>query len=498
MSRERDLHNLRQWVDNGDYDKAANLCYGYLKTDPEDAPFLTILGAVMLQTHKPAIGYSLTKRACQLAPKVPGVWMNHGQACSDLWKDKEAERCYKKALKLAVNDDQRSMLCVNMASVLIDTGRFEEAEPWCERAIQLNSGSVKGVANLGFCQLAQRKWAEGWKNYRKCLGSEWRVVQQYNGEPTWEGQKGKIVLYGEQGIGDQISFASMVPDAAKDNEIILDVEERLRPLFQRSFPNVKVYGTRLAKVLDWDEADRNPDYSLPMGQIGEFYRLNDRDFPGTSYLKPCPDRLFMWQSLFKRKKKPVIGIAWRGGIAKTGARFRQWDLEQLLPILKSVDAHWVSLQYKPAGKEIAEFKKAHPEIDIVEYPHATLTQDYDDTAALVAALDHVVTMQTTIVHTAGGLGIPCWAHVPMNSQWRYGAEGEDFLWAKSVRIFRQKKRGYWDDVINETAERLSAHFNGLRGAAKKAPQHGKLRGSRGKVRANGRWHDRPAGDQPRT
>jgi tetratricopeptide (TPR) repeat protein len=416
-------------------------------------------------------------------------------ACNDLWFEKKAERYYKKGLKFARTDEQQSMFHVNIASVMIDTGRFDEAEPHCQAAIELNPDSIKAIANLGFCQLAQKKWDIGWQNYRKCIGSEWRPVFKYNGdEPLWEGESGgKLVLYQEQGLGDIISFASMLPDAQKDNEIVLDVEPRLKNLMQRSFPDIKVYGTYRQKSAHWEPQDQACDYSLPMGQIGEHYRTKDSDFPGKPYLVPDPDRVLQWKALFETKKKPVIGIAWRGGIPKTGSKFRQWNLEQLLPILKSVDAHWVSLQYKDAQKEIDAFKKHHPEIDIVQYRHGTLTNDYDDTVALIAALDQVVTMQTAVVHVAGALGVPAWVHVPQNSQWRYGSEGEKFMWADSVRIIRQKVRGQWDDVIKETAEQLSAYHGRVSKGAGKAPRKGKLRSNSKKVRPSG---DRSNGKQP--
>jgi ADP-heptose:LPS heptosyltransferase len=224
--------------------------------------------------------------------------------------------------------------------------------------------------------------------------------------------------------------------------------------------------------------------------------MDDKSFPGKPYLVPDPDRVLQWKALFKTKKKPVIGIAWRGGIPKTGSKFRQWSLDQLLPILQSVDAHWVSLQYKDAEKEIQAFREKHPDIDLVQYRHGTLTNDYDDTVALIASLDHVVTMQTAVVHVAGALGIPAWVHVPQNSQWRYGAEGEDFLWADSVKIIRQNTRGRWDDVIKETARKLNVHYGRLSKGAGKAPRKGKLRGNRKAVRPNGKRNRRPDGDQP--
>ena len=319
-----------------------------------------------------------------------------------------------------------------------------------------------------------------------------------NGEPLWDGKaKGTILVYGEQGIGDEISFSQMIPQMQEwcDNNgsrLIVDVNNRLEALIQRSFPETEVHGSRGQKYYDFDP--KVVDHSLPIAQLGEFFRTKDSDFTGEPYLKADPDRVQMWKHLFASKGKPVIGIGWQGGIWKTAAKFRQLTLDELLPVMRSVDAHWVSLQYKPSGGHIEAFKKEHPEIDIVEYAHGTLSNDYDDTVAMIAAMDMVVTMQTSTVHVAGGLGIPCWTFVPRTSQWRYGQSGEDFPWAKSVRIIRQNTDGVWDDVMNKTGEEL-ANFSRLsRPAAVDArKQEDKLRDHGRKVRGSGRSDDRRNG-----
>jgi hypothetical protein len=158
-----------------------------------------------------------------------------------------------------------------------------------------------------------------------------------------------------------------------------------------------------------------------------------------------------WKALFESKQKPVIGIGFMSGIWKTGAKFRCMDLETMYPLLSSIDAHWVSLQYKPSGKLVRAFKEEHPDIDIVEYPHGTLSNDYDDTVSMIAAMDRVIAIQTTAIHVAGGLGVPCDVLVPKTSQWRYGQTGEHFPWAASVRIVRQTKHGDWTDPIKKLA-----------------------------------------------
>ena len=481
-----EIELARQCYEANDFDNAYKLCDKNLKEDPNHPKWLTIMGLTLLGAGKPTVAYSLTKRVTEIAPKDAYGWLNMGMVAAALWRDDEAERCYRRGLKFSTEDEQRSMLHVNMSSVLIDTGRFSEAEPHCIKALEMMPGSVKGHSNLGFCQLAQRNW-KGWANYRYVLGHEWRPRHSYGDEPDWSGEKGTIAIYGEQGLGDQISFASMIPDMLKwakenDSRFVFDIQPRLEQLFKRSFPEATVYGTQGQKVLSWAEEDTHIDYSLPIGQCAEFFRTTDESFPGTPYLKADPDRVLQWQSLFNSKKKPTIGIAWSGGIPKTGSKFRRVGLEQLKPILDSVDAHWVSLQYKPSGKEI----QGTP---IVEYRHGTLSNDYDDTVAMIASLDMVIAMHTTAIHVAGGLGIPCWTMVPKNSQWRYGQGVDDFLWAKSVRLFRQTERGEWADVIDRIAGELRAVYPRVSKEPAKATRKGKLRRDRTKIRSNGSKHN---------
>ena len=486
--------------DQGDHEGAYEIAYKWLKLDPNDPAALCLLCAVMIDTDKVAVAYPIAKQLAQNAPEAAVSWLNLGRCAADLWRLKEAMRAYKRALSIAKDDKTKSSICVNMGSMLVDHGRFSEADKWCRKAIAYNPESTKGKANLGFAQLAARDWAEGWKNYRYCIGENGRYYAQYNGEPLWEKQEGTILIYGEQGLGDEISFAQMLPDAQKwcdehNSRLIVDVQPRLKNLLRRSFPEIEIHGSRSQKRIDWDPSE--VEYSLPIAQLGEFFRNDEKQFTGKPYLKADPDRVEMWKHLFKKKKKPVIGIGWQGGIWQTAAKFRQLSLEQLLPVLKSVDAHWVSLQYKPSGKQIEAFREEHPEIDIVEYPHGTLSNDYDDTVAMIAAMDMVVTMQTTTVHVAGGLGVPCWTFVPRTSQWRYGQDGEDFPWAKSVRIIRQTTDGVWDDVMEKTGEEL-ANFprisKATAGTTRK--QKNKLRNNRGKVRGNGSRNVSGHGDRP--
>jgi len=390
-----------------------------------------------------------------MARDNPYCWGNLGNIEHELYRFEQAEFCFEEGLKVAKTDAQRGFIYLTYAAMLVQKGDWGRALPMARKALAYKD-KAKTRANLGLALLAVGQWKEGWPLYDAIIGFDRsRRKMQYQDEGEWDGSKGKnVVIYDEQGIGDAISFASMVPDALKDAKVVLDVRPELKGLFQRSFPEAKVYGSATGLGEDW-RAKHRIDASISLGGLGKLYRPTPESCPGTDYLKPDPDRVRMWKALFSIETKPVIGIAWSGGMEHTGAKHRLWKLDDLLPIFRSVDAVWVSLQYKDAEKEIAAFREDHPEIDLRQYAFGTLTKDYDDTAALVECLDLVVGVQTAVHHLAGAMGKESWCFVNKHGQWRYGPNTQKTLpWYRSVRLFRNIDGWPFEEAATELKERF--------------------------------------------
>jgi len=445
-----------QLTDGGKPDEAIKLCEEFLVKHPDDAQVLTALASALKKVGRPASAYYVAKYSVQLRPDRPETWCAVGHTAQHLWRNDEALSSYRKAMQRAKTDKQKALYNNNIGSVHLDNGAFAKAEPFCREAIKLDANDKLAKHNLGLSLLAQHKWKEGWENYSHSVGTFNRLNVKYRSpnEPSWDGAKGQtVVVYGEQGLGDEICAASMLPDVIRDSKrVIVDCDKRLEGLFKRSFPGAAVYGTRWSKPEDgkrWAESSQSIDASLPGFEVAKFYRNADEDFPGTPYLVADPDRVAMWKALWERKKKPVIGIAWTGGTWQNAAAYRQLPLKEWQPIFDAVDAHWVSLQYKDASEEI----KGAP---VTQYAYATLTKDYDDTAALVASCDLVIAMQTSVVHLAGALGVPVWSMIPSTSQWRYGESGDGLVWYKSAKLYRQGKD--WSSTVKQIREDLHAYF----------------------------------------
>lgn len=460
-----ELATARALIERRQFPEAWKLIDAALLANPDDPPALVLANYFHIRTANYPLAYFISRRVSEVIPRDPVAWINLSQACKFMQLEKEAERAARQGLSIAKRPEEQCTLYTNLSGIYIDAGRYGEAEVILKKALAITPDDSKLIANLGMCQLALHNWSEGWKNYRAFIGTEERVRQIYNEPPEaeWEGGFGEtVLLYGDQGIGDEICFASMVHDALERcGKLILNVDKRLTGLFRRSFPLARVYGNRdvtIAKGAKWDSADAKIDASLPLSQVGEFFRLNDEDFPAEPYLTPDPDRVLMWKSLFAAKRKPVIGLAWTGGLWHTGSKFRACTLEQLLPIMQAVDAHWVSLQYKDAAKEIEAFRLKHPKIDLVQYPHGTLTQDYDDTAAMVTALDAMVAVPTAVVHLAGALGTPCIVMKSPKSCWKFHLS---LAFHPEVELV---ENAGWERTITKAAQLLTKRFRKLEAA----------------------------------
>lgn len=148
-----------------------------------------------------------------------------------------------------------------------------------------------------------------------------------------------------------------------------------------------------------------------------------------------------------------IGLSWRGGVRQTDQASRSIALEMLLPLLRIAGCNFVSLQYGEQEKEVADMRSGHG-VTLESWPDALLS--YDETAALTSAMDLVLSVDTSIAHLAGAMGVPTWAMLPANAEWRYRISGANMPWYPGMRIFRRQRGTDWVPAIEEVAKELRA------------------------------------------
>lgn len=434
-SYRQKLEEIKQLAEKGEYAESMAMAMQCVDEDFDDALALFMVGYNLLKMEKFGLAYNVFRRVAVLQPNRAEPWNNAGMCHQETWNLDDGEKCFRRALQL--EPDKNVAALQNIALIHVNRCNPEEALKWCRRAEETKMESWETKDTKALALLMLRQWEEGWRLYDETAGRhKQRQLRYYSDppEPRWRGEKGSVVVYGMQGIGDEISFASCIPDAMKKADVIIDCDKRLEGLFRRSFPGARVYGTRF-KPRYWND---HADYSIPCDCLPHLFRNKNEDFPGTQFLGADPERRLQWRALFDTYKKPVIGIAWTGGVKHTGKGKRSLTLDDYKPILEAVDATWVSLEYRERPDD--------PRIKV--FPRATMTNDYDDTAAMVAELDLVITVTTAVVHLSGGLGKECWCLAPNKPRWFYGLEG-DMPWYKSVKMFRQAKDGKWpiDEIV---------------------------------------------------
>lgn len=435
MSLEQ-LQKAKELIDANDFAPALEIINDVLNEDPSNPMALFLFGSVMVTSKKRGIAYNIYARCAKLVPDRPEVWVQFGRCQNDDeegWK--ASEWCFQQALAL---DGENVAALSNMGSIMLQQCRADEGIGWLDKCLEINPDYEVAQSAKGFAHLMRGEWEAGWKLYHVMVGTSSRPKMIYGDLPEWDGTPGmNVLIHGEQGIGDELIYSSVIPDMAKNcSSVVYDCMPRLKTLMQRSFPeNVYCIGGR------WDKEVSIPKQFEPQATITQagalqYYRKTDSDFPGEAYLKPDPGIARSMRSLLDGlSDRPKVGIAWTGGTKQSRQQFRQRTLEDLLPILRIPGVDFISLQYKDPSKEIAEFEEKRG-IKIHHFPWITEEKNYDLTAGLVANLDLVIAVPTSVTQLAGAMGKETWVLVPKITGWLFNRD--KYVWAKSVTLFRDR------------------------------------------------------------
>ena len=331
-----------------------------------------------------------------------------------------------------------------------DLGRLEEAFDCYSGAIVAKPGFELARWHRTLCCLLRHDFSRGWVDYDLRLLSTDQPPRP-TAYPVWQGGETtrlRLLIYGEQGLGDEIMFASCLPEMiAASQHCVVECADKLLPLFQRSFPAADVRVTPISEELAIDA-------QIAMGSLPQYVRRNASDFPRhDGYLQADPARIATWRErLNALGPGPKVGISWQGGTYTTRAPLRSIPLAQWAPLLALNGIHFIDMQYTDCAVEIVLVERS---LGVRIHRWDVAREDFEETAALVAALDLVVSVCTTVIHLAGALGKPVWVMTPFSPEWRYGYSGEAMPWYPSARLFRQPAYGQWQPVIADVAQSLS-------------------------------------------
>jgi Tfp pilus assembly protein PilF len=465
------------YLQAGDLLRAEQCCRQVLEADPGVASAWFILGVVSQLQKRVAASLAHYRTALRLAPWNAEAWNNLGASLSSLRRPEEAEPCLIEALRLEPGYAQAHN---NLGNVLQAQGRLDEALACYRRALhfqpdydqvhdhlglvlQQQGRLAEAVAAFG---LTLRRWpdfaqghmnralallqmgdfARGWAEYEwrwKCPEHPLAACAQ----PVWDGSElgGRtILLRAEQGLGDTIQFIRYAPLVARrGGRVIVTCPRPLVrlvatcPGVERAIPD----GTA-----DLEFACHAALMSLPR-IFGTALETIPADVP---YLAAEPAIRARWGNAVGSSDGFKIGIAWQGNPDHKKDRHRSFRLARFEPLTHIPGVRLFSLQKGPGTEKLEEISGRFAVTDLGDQ-----LDDFMDTAAVVQHLDLVITPDTSLAHLAGALGVPVWIALPFASDWRWLLDREETPWYPTMRLFRQRRWGDWDDVFKRMAQELS-------------------------------------------
>lgn len=357
-------------------------------------------------------------------------------------------------------DPEWQPVLLNKAILLCDLGQREQGLNLFNNILDKCPDELDTQWHRASYFLADKQFNLGWLDYE----SRWHregIERRDFGAEVWSPEScgEKVLVYREQGLGDEIMFSSCVPDLVSIvDQIVLECHPKLEKLFRRSFPRVAVIANSHLDVPAGFINEHNIDRQIACGSLPGHFRNSLESFAGgKAYLSPDPIMVEQWTKKIRQYEgKRLIGVSWRGGAYSTRMGIRSIPLSDLEPLFYLQDTVFFSLQYGDAAAADLAYIESIFGVEILHYQE--VIDDYDKTAALLSCLDVVVSVQTSLVHLCGALGVPVLCMLPNLPEWRYGYEGDSMPWYGSVRLIRQKSIGNWSGVVAKVCKLIDEKY----------------------------------------
>ena len=477
------LQQVRYEQRSGSLAAAVLLLRRVLTVDPANDEAAHYLGVHLSRASHHDSALHWTGRSLVLRPSSALYWMNQSIALQKIKNFDGALDALQRSLEL---DETSWQTFLNFGHVFRETKRHLEAveayekslclNPSCapsyehlsfvydhvlsidrriaslERARILTPDNVDVCFGLGLYFMMTGRFGEGWD----LLEHRWGATHVLNNpnyskplstsRPMFSGaeRSGRIFLWGEQGIGDEIMFISTLSDFLDrfPLEVTVSVDDRLAPLVTRSFPNVRVIPRK--SLLH----ENSYDFHLPLGSLPRFMRRSEQSFKNGRFpfLKSNTDLVTKIRDRLSADGRPVIGLSWH---SLNGA-MRCVPLTDLVNAFQSPELTLVNLQYGDHSREIG-LASERLSRNVFDFDEIDCKEDIEGLAALLECCDLVVSIANTTVHLAGALGRPTIGLLPYFPGWRWLKDGSHCLWYGSVRLLRQDVLGDWSNVLHRLA-----------------------------------------------
>jgi tetratricopeptide (TPR) repeat protein len=374
-------------------------------------------------------------RALTLEPQNLDVIINRGLSLLELGRFEEALANAERAIAIG-SEDART--CVARAKALQGLARYAEAIVDYQTAMKLNKNVADAAFNIRICHLRLGEFEKGWSQYEP-------LVRKYS-QPRWDGNRvpGTLLLWSDEGIGDQIIYSSAIPDLKdRAGQIVVEVDPRLVQMFERSFPNVTVVGAQSASYPDPVDAQD------VMSGLARHLRRHWEDFPvrEQGFLKPDDERVRQLRKRFAADGRPIIGLSW---VSKnpTFGRFKSARLTDFEALLRLPGYRFVDLQYGDTATERQEVERELG-VKVERFDDIDNFNDLEGLAALISACDAVLTTSNTTAHLAGAVGARAWVMAPFGRGhlWYWFVDRPKSPWYPHLQVRYQLQGQPWPELI---------------------------------------------------
>ena len=440
-------------------DKAIACFQTAVDRNPAYAEAYANLGAIYAKVGQASAASAAYRQALALKPEVAAFHNGLGLAMWDQDNFAAADAEFQRACEL---DPTHAAAHQNLSTSVARRGDFQSAAALIAHALKLRPDMPDAHHNLAMLMLRAGDYGRGWAEY------EWRwqcpdfiPMKRSFPWPRWTGQAlppgEALLVWGEQGLGDDILFASMMHDAAaRAGAVVWEIDARMIPILSRSCPQIR-----------WVPRRQPPADALntmgiaahcPAGSLGAILRNDARQFGRrTSFLMADPKRTAAYRARFD-DGKPVIGLSWHSRNAAQG-REKSIALTMFADILNASPATFVDLQYGPTA-EARQAAQQATGIEVQHFDDLDTRDDIDGVAALASACDVIITVSNTTAHLGGGLGVPTWVLVPTGAGrlWYWGDQVTATPWYPSVRLFNFDGVQGPQSSVSVIAQRLRSKF----------------------------------------
>ena len=445
ISSLADKYNLRglKYFDQNDFESAITCFFQALNYDSNYAHAYSNIGNILLQKGDYDEAVNMYKNAIDLDSSNNLYHFNLGVALTQLEDTKGAADAYKESLKLKPKDVKTIRLLGNCYKHL---KLYSKASELYRKWSKLDPSSPMPLFLQAENHIRHGRFNIGWKLYEYGLKDNIRkpIDGYYNEKKIlWDGKSfdGTLLVYGEQGIGDQINFGTLLTELLQvQRKVCLKVDKRLVSIFATTFPTIKVFA----------KEDQIPaetyDKFIAIGSLNKFFRNHTNDFINSKFnkyeviIEKEVERIFAHISGFK------IGISWHSFSDKTGKR-RSLKTEDLAKIISVNNINFINIQYGNVSNQVKKIKLMSGK-EILKIPFVDLTHNISSVANIINNCDLIISVDNTTAHLAASLGKPVWLLLPYNADFRWMEDITMSLWYKNVTLIRQSNKGSWSYEVD--------------------------------------------------